>query len=109
ETEKIHFEIYIDAGPEKVFSIMLDKKFYQQWASEFNPSSRYEGNWQKGSEIRFLGTDRDGDTGGMISRVADIVPGQFVRIEHLGIIQEGNDITSGPEVENWAGAMENYT
>jgi uncharacterized protein YndB with AHSA1/START domain len=109
DTEKMHFSEYIHASPEKVFSIMLDQKHYSEWASEFNPSSRYEGSWQKGSEIRFLGTDRDGNTGGMISRIADIIQGQFVSIEHLGIIQEGNEITSGPEVKNWAGATENYS
>ena len=108
-TEKMHFDVYIHSSPEKVYNIMLDKDHYSEWASVFNPTSRYEGSWQKGSEIRFLGTDRDGNTGGMISRIADIVPGQFVSIEHLGIIQDGNEITPGPEVKNWAGATENYS
>lgn len=30
-------------------------------------------------------------------------------IEHLGIIQNGVKTTSGPEVDDWAGALENYT
>jgi uncharacterized protein YndB with AHSA1/START domain len=109
EKEQMHFEIYIDANPEKVYSIMLDKKYYPEWTSEFNTASRYEGSWQKNSVIRFLGTDRDGNTGGMISRISDVVPGHFISIEHVGIIQDGNEITSGPEVENWAGAMEKYS
>jgi uncharacterized protein YndB with AHSA1/START domain len=109
DKEKMHFDIHIHASPEKVFNIMLDKNHYKEWASVFNQASRYEGSWKKGSEIRFLGTDREGNTGGMISRVADYVPGQFVSIEHLGIIQEGNEITSGPEVKNWAGTTENYS
>ena len=45
----------------------------------------------------------------MISRIKDNIPNRFLSIEHLGMIQNGKQITSGPEVEGWAGMLENYT
>lgn len=44
---------------------LSDIKTYQLWTKEFNPTSTYEGNWQKGSEIFFIGTDQNGKRGGM--------------------------------------------
>lgn len=34
---------------------------------------------------------------------------RFVSIEHLGILDGKNEITSGPAVDGWAGALENYS
>lgn len=107
--ETIHFEILIIAAPEKVYSMMLDKKFYNEWTSVFNPTSNFEGSWEKGAEIRFVGTDKDGNKGGMISRIEENIPNKFVSIHHLGIISNGKEIMEGPEVDAWAGAHENYT
>ena len=45
----------------------------------------------------------------MVSRIKENTPNRFVSIEHLGILQNGEEITSGPAVEAWAGALENYT
>ena len=59
--------------------------------------------------IRFIGADEKGNTGGMISRIKDNVPGRFISIEHLGIISGDKEMMEGPEVEGWKGALENYT
>lgn len=107
--ETIHFEVLIIAPPEKVYSTMLNKKYYNEWTSVFNPTSNFEGSWEKGSKIRFLGVDRDGKTGGMSSRIEENIPNKFVSIHHLGIISNGEEIMDGPEVDEWAGAHENYT
>jgi len=32
-----------------------------------------------------------------------------VSIEHYGIIQDGSELFCGPKVDQWAGALENYT
>jgi uncharacterized protein YndB with AHSA1/START domain len=105
----LHFEITIDADPEKVYQTMIDEKHYAVWTTEFNPTSRFEGSWDKGSRILFLGTDQDGIQGGLVSRITENIPAKFISIEHQGILQNGQEITDGPEVEKWAGALENYT
>ena len=107
--ESLHFEIIINANAEKVYRTLIDEKHYTEWTSAFNPTSYYKGSWEKGSKILFLGTDPDGNMGGMASRIKENIPNKFVSIEHLGIIKDGKELTYGDEVESWAGAMENYS
>lgn len=107
--ERLHFEILINAKPEDVYRIMLDEKSYGEWTSVFDPSSRFKGSWEKGSKILFIGEDENGQEQGMVSRVAENIPSRFVSIEHMGILQEGKEVTGGTATEAWAGAMENYT
>jgi uncharacterized protein YndB with AHSA1/START domain len=109
KTEVLHFEININAPVEKVYKNMLDKKTYSAWTAEFNPASRFEGSWEKRSRILFLGADQDGSVGGMVSYIRENIPGKFVSIEHLGMVKSGKEILSGPEIDGWAGALENYT
>ena len=107
--EKLHFEISINASAEKVFKTMLNKKQYAVWTAEFNPESHFIGSWEKGSKILFLGSDKDENMGGMVSRIKENIPNKFISIEYLGLVQNGKEIMSGPEIEGWAGAYENYT
>ena len=46
---------------------------------------------------------------GMVSRIKENKPYEYISIEHLGIIQNGKEDTTSDEVKNWAGALENYT
>ncbi|MES2478325.1 MAG: SRPBCC family protein [Bacteroidota bacterium] len=107
--ETLHFEIKIDAPSEKVFRLMTEEKSYNEWTAMFNETSRFEGSWGKGSKIHFLGTDNEGKTGGMVSRIKENIPNQFISIEHLGEIKDGIEIMSGSGVEAWAGSLENYS
>jgi uncharacterized protein YndB with AHSA1/START domain len=107
--EPMHFEEKINVAPDKVYQVMLDDRKYSEWTSVFNPSSHYIGTWEKGSKILFLGTDSDGNTGGMVSRIRENIPGSFISIEHYGIVHNGMEVTCGPKVDEWAGALENYT
>lgn len=85
-----------------------NKTAYESWVSVFNPTSTYEGNWDKGSKIRFIGTDENGNKGGMLSEIAENIPNKFVSIRHYGIIKNNKEITSGAEVDEWSGTFENY-
>lgn len=107
--EKIQFEILINAPVKDVYSTMIDKNSFRIWTAEFNPSSRFEGSWEKGSKILFIGVDEKGKESGMVSRIKENIPNQFISIEHLGLFQDGKEVLTGPEVEGWAGAFENYT
>jgi hypothetical protein len=82
---------------------------YEEWTAFFNPTSSYKGNWEKGTKMYFVGVDEKGEKGGMVSRIAENIPNQFVSIHHYGLLQAGVEITEGPEVEKWANGYENYT
>ncbi|MDI9312600.1 MAG: hypothetical protein QM535_20490 [Limnohabitans sp.] len=110
--KKIHFKISITAPAYKVYDIMLgisNKLTYEQWTALFNPTSSYDGSWNKGSKILFIGTDEKGEKSGMVSEIFDNIPNQFISIRHYGLVKANVEITEGPEVEKWANGFENYT
>lgn len=107
--EKLHFEIPIQADTKKVYHTIIDKKHFSEWTEVFNETSKYEGSWNKGSKIRFLGSNDDGTLGGMVSRIKENIPNKFISIEHQGIIENGKEITSGVKANGWSGGLENYT
>jgi uncharacterized protein YndB with AHSA1/START domain len=106
--DTMKFEITIEASAEKVFLTMLDKDTYAEWTVLFSPGSHFEGTWEKGSKILFLAPDKDGEMGGLVSRIKEKIPNEFISIEHLGVVKNGEEIISGPEVGSWAGWLENY-
>jgi predicted 3-demethylubiquinone-9 3-methyltransferase (glyoxalase superfamily)/uncharacterized protein YndB with AHSA1/START domain len=106
---RLHFEVYIKAPVEKVYKLMLDDEGYKKWTTIFSPGSRFEGSWEKGSRIYFIGQDPEGKEGGMVSQIKENIPNKFVSIEHLGILSGKEEIYEGEEVEKWAHATENYT
>ncbi|HEY0262129.1 MAG TPA: hypothetical protein VGB95_03825 [Chitinophagales bacterium] len=108
----LKYQIDIKASAEKVYRSMLgldDIKTYEQWTALFNPTSTYEGNWDKGSKMFFIGIGENGERGGMISEVTENIAGKFVSIRHYGLLKGDQEITTGEEVEKWAGGTENYT
>ncbi|MES2588540.1 MAG: SRPBCC domain-containing protein [Bacteroidota bacterium] len=110
--EKLQYKVNINAAASKIYDFMLgikSKSTYEQWTSFFNPTSTYEGTWDKGNKILFVGVDEKGEKGGMVSRIAENIPNQFVSIQHYGLLQADKEITEGPEVEKWANGFENYT
>ncbi len=109
KAEFLQFEIHINTSIENVYNKMLAENSYKEWTSEFNPTSYYKGNWEKGSKILFVGTDKNGEEGGMVSRIKENIPNKFISIEHIGILKGDKEIESGKEVDGWAGALENYS
>ena len=110
--KKLQFKVNINAPVTKVYDMMLginSKSTYEQWTALFNPTSTYEGSWNKGSKILFIGTDEKGEKGGMVSEIVDNIPNRFVSIRHYGLLKDNVEIIKGPEVEKWANGFENYT
>ncbi|HOI33032.1 MAG: SRPBCC domain-containing protein [Bacteroidales bacterium] len=109
---KLKYSVNINATVNKVYDLMLgisNKSTYEQWTALFNPTSTYEGSWNKGGKILFLGTGENGEKGGMVSEINDNIPDQFVSIRHYGLFKDNIEITEGPEVEKWANGFENYS
>jgi len=71
---------------------MLNAKTCREWIILFNPTSRFEGSWEKGSKILFLGSDEQGNEGGMVSRIKENIPNRFISIEHHGVIADGKEV-----------------
>ena len=109
--QKLQFKVSITAPVAKIYDIMLgisNKSTYEQWTALFNPTSTYEGSWEKGSKMLFVGVDEKGEKGGMVSKIAENIPDKFVSIQHYGLVMGEKEITEGPEVEKWANGFEDY-
>jgi hypothetical protein len=103
--EKLNFNIVIDATPEKVWKVLWADDTYRKWTSAFSEGSYAETDWKKGSKVLFL----DGKGQGMVSKIAENRPNEYMSIEHLGEVKDGVEDTSSEKVKEWAGAHENYT
>ena len=110
--KKLQFKVNINAPVTTVYDTMLgisSKSTYEQWTAMFNPTSTYEGSWDAGSKILFVGVDKKGEKEGMVSRIVENIPNRFVSTQHYGLVKADKEITEGPEVEKWANGFENYT
>lgn len=107
--ETLTFSTDINAPAKTVWYTMLADDTYRQWTKEFHEGSYYEGNWDEGSEIRFVAQDADGNTQGMFSRIKANDRYKFISIEHLGGIKNGEIDTNSEEIKKWAPALDNYT
>ena len=110
--KKLQYKVSINAPVTQIYDSMhgiTHKSSYGEWTALFNATSTYEGSWDKGSKILFIGVDEKGEKGGMVSKIAENIPNQFVSIQHYGLFKADKEITEGPEVEKWANGFENYS
>ena len=111
--KKLNFSIKINAPAEKVWHTMLDEPTYREWTKIFSPGGEagyFKGNWEKGSKMLFVGLDPEtGKEGGMVSRVVENRPNEYISLEHVGIMNNGLEDTTSEEAKKWTPAFENYT
>ncbi len=106
----IHLSAFIKASPEKVWSTMLEDATYRQWTEAFNPGSYYQGSWDQGAKIVFLGPSPEGPgEGGIIGRIKENRLHEFVSIEYFGEVANGVEDTESENAKKWVGATESYT
>lgn len=106
--KKLSYSINISAPAQKVYETMLAPKTYSQWTAEFGEHSRYEGSWEQGAKIIFIGSAEGEKREGMVAEIAENIPNEFVSIRHYGILDGDDEITEGPKVDEWANSFENY-
>lgn len=103
--QKLHFSIPINAPKKKVWETMLNDETYRKWTSAFTEGSYYKGSWEEGSKILFL----DPNGAGMVSKIVENNPYEFISIEHLGFVKDGEEDMESKGAKDMAGAHENYS
>ena len=107
--DKLHYTVEVNAPVHTVWTAMLDDATYREWTSAFHDGSYYEGSWDLGSTIRFLGPNDDGSLGGMIAKVVENRPDEFLSLEYFGEVVGGMDDTTSDSARRLVGAHENYS
>jgi hypothetical protein len=103
--ERKQFTVTIAAPREKIWAVLWNYNTYRQWTSAFAPTSHAVTDWKKGSKALFLNAKGSG----MVSRIEENKPYEYMSIEHLGEVKDGVEDTTSDRVKQWAGAHENYT
>jgi len=98
------FETTINAPRQQVWDTMLGPETYKTWTAAFCEGSYFEGAWDEGAKIRFLGPTGDG----MSAVIAENRRHEFVSIRHIGMIEKGVEDTTSEKVRAWTPAYENY-
>jgi hypothetical protein len=104
KTQRLRFSIDIQAPPGRVYDNVVGLAGYRQWTAAFMEGSTFEGSWDAGSRIRFLGPSGDG----MVSEIAENRRHEHISIRHLGMLNQGVEDTTSDAVRAWAPAFENY-
>lgn len=103
--ERQTFKVLIDAPCEKVWNTLWDDASYRIWTAPFSEGSHAVTDWKKGSKVLFL----DGKNRGMVSKIAENKPHEFMSFQHLGEVKDGVEDYDSDAVKTWAGGYENYT
>jgi uncharacterized protein YndB with AHSA1/START domain len=103
--QQLQFNITINAPREKVWNILWGKDSYPKWASAFSENSTAVTDWKKGSKAFFT----DGSNSGMVSRISESIPNEYLEITHEGMLVDGKEDYSPAATQGWAGAKETYT
>lgn len=101
----LRFTVLVHAPREAVWDAMLADATYRLWTAPFHEGSYFEGSWETGAKIRFLGPGGQGIT----SEIAESRRPEVVSIRHLGVVRDGADDTTSPEAAAWAPSCETYT
>lgn len=99
--KKLNFSIRVAVPKDRLWQTLWNDATYRQWTAIFHEGSHAVSDWQEGSKILFLGPGGDG----MTSRIARLIPNEFMSFEHLGEVKNGVEDFSG----GWSGALENYS
>jgi uncharacterized protein YndB with AHSA1/START domain len=103
--ENLRFSVDVDVPAQHVWNVMLDLDTYREWTGAFHEGSTYEGGWNEGDKIRFLGPNDDGTASGLFGTIVENRPHEFVSIRYLGDIENDVEHREGPAV----GLHENYS
>lgn len=106
--QTLYYTTRINASPETVHHIMLNRETYCDWTRFFSPDSDIRGDWSEGNEMYFISKDAQGAEMGMISVVDKNILGEVVAIRHIGIFGDGEKRYSGAPVDSWKHAYECY-
>jgi uncharacterized protein YndB with AHSA1/START domain len=107
---KLHFETEITAPKATVWNTMLNHGTYEKWVSAGWGSSTYEGEWERGSRMKFFGTDESGAvSGGTVAEIVDVKPYEFVLARHVAMLTVGGaEDTDSEMAKGWVGITEDY-
>ena len=104
--KKLEWKTMIDASRDKVWQTMLAPDTYREWVAVSWPNSGYEGKWEKGATIRFVG---DSDSGGTVADIVELRKPEYIKALHVAVATPGGGEDRDSDVaKGWIGTTEEY-
>lgn len=101
----LEFKIEISSPAKKVWETMLNKETYEQWVSKSWPNSSYDGKWEQGQKIKFMGPDGSGT----LAEIVEAKPYQSIVARHIAVLGPGGTEDRTSDIaKGWIGTMEGY-
>ena len=96
--KRLHYSVIIHAPRHRVWDIMLAPQMYSQWTAGFCEGIYFEGSWDQGAAIRFLGPSGDG----MIATIAGNKLHELISVRLLARLTNGTEAPfTEPAFENF--------
>ncbi len=100
------FKTNINAPRQKVWTVMLNKPTYEEWVGVSWPTSSYEGKWQKGNHVKFVGPDGSGT----LAHIKEHQAYELTLAEHVAVLNPGGaEDRDSDTAKGWIGTTECYT
>ncbi len=96
--------ITINAPKENVWTVLFDDQFTRIWYAEFSEGTYAETDWQIGSKAVF----KDKSNCGMVGKIIDNKPNEYLSIEYDGVIIENMEDYTSEHAMAIKGGRENY-
>ncbi|ASZ13642.1 SRPBCC domain-containing protein [Chitinophaga pendula] len=105
--KRLSYNISINAPKERVWEVLWQDAYYRQWTAPFSDGSHAVSDWKKGSKVLFL----DPKEQGMLSRIDDLIPNEYMSFRHLGEVKDGKEDFTSAFAQECANneVYENYT
>lgn len=102
---RLEFTTEIKADKVTIWKALWSDDLYRQWAGVFFEGSFVVAkDWEEGSKVHFLGSDKNG----IYSRIEKHMPNEYIAFKHIGNVLNGEEQVVDKETEKWSGATEIY-
>jgi uncharacterized protein YndB with AHSA1/START domain len=103
--EHLEYKVVISAPAKKVWETMLEEETYKQWVAKSWPGSFYQGTWEKGEKIRFVGSNGSGT----LAELVEVKPYERIFARHIAVLLPGgNEDRTSEAAKGWIGITEEY-
>ena len=103
--QQINKSVSIDAPAHKVWQVLLDKAYYEEWYKAFGEGVKAETDWKLGSKATFA--DQKGD--GIVGRIVTLDPNKKISIEYDGLLSKGQEDLVSETALAIKGTQETYS
>ncbi len=100
----IQDSIKINASKEKLWQILTEQPYLNDWTSAFMSGSNVKGEFKEGAQILYL----DPSGIGVVGKVSECKPNKSLKVSILAEVRDGKPDFDHPDSKRWEGSYDHY-